>query len=239
MKIQRIYSELKNTDWIRKLQKHDILIIDFSKTRLNELETIDKIREGTQKPLVLLRNMKDTNEFFKVIQKNSVILYKPLDALTLFNTFKNIIINDANRLRRIKIQTHSDISHNSIDPSLRILVAEDDKTNKKVINRILNKLGYTATIVSDGQKAINEVEKSQYDVILMDIQMPIMNGLEATKIIRQKLSEKNQPTIIAITADNPKDDDPTYKDAGLDSYLPKPIQMQKLLQVLNRCKRIQ
>ncbi|MEA3503623.1 MAG: response regulator, partial [Bacteroidota bacterium] len=236
MKIKRTFYESNNFCWIKKTEQHDLLIVDLSNSRLNELETIDKIRKETDKPLVLLKKMKSTNDFFKVIQKNSVILYKPFDALTLFNTYVNIIQNNANKLREIRIQTHLDITQNNLDPSLRILVAENNRTNQKVINRILNKLGYNPTIISNGKKALEELEKAHYDIILMDLQMPIMNGLEATNEIRKRWDKAKQPKIIAITADSLKGDKQTYLDAGLDDYISKPVQMQKLLSVLYKCK---
>jgi signal transduction histidine kinase/HPt (histidine-containing phosphotransfer) domain-containing protein len=110
-----------------------------------------------------------------------------------------------------------------------ILVAEDVDTNQKVIKRLLEKKGVTVTIVKNGQEAVTAVLAQSFDLILMDIQMPIMNGYEATRTLREK--EITTP-IVALTANAMKGDDQKCLNAGCDDYLSKPINNGKLAHVL-------
>jgi len=110
-----------------------------------------------------------------------------------------------------------------------VLVAEDVITNQMLIKRMLGKLGLEPTIVEDGQKAVQKVSENTYDLIFMDIQMPNMNGIEATKLIRQK---GIQTPIVALTANALKGDDKKCIQAGCTDYMSKPIKREKLNQVL-------
>ncbi|MEM7537445.1 MAG: response regulator [Chloroflexota bacterium] len=106
-----------------------------------------------------------------------------------------------------------------------ILLAEDNVLNAKVARRLLKRFGYQVDWVKDGKEAVSAVQEKSYDVVLMDIQMPELNGIEATQQIRQmQLSDAmNQPYIIAVTADTTLEDSTTRQDAGLDGYIGKPL----------------
>lgn len=114
------------------------------------------------------------------------------------------------------------------DRHLKILLAEDNDVNIKVAQLILKRLGYSATIAKNGAEVVAILQQQHYDVILMDVQMPEMDGLEATKWIRQNLKQEEQPYIIAMTAHAMKGDDQICLEAGMDSYLSKPIRVEKL-----------
>lgn len=110
--------------------------------------------------------------------------------------------------------------------NLKILVAEDYKPNQKVIEYLLASLGYEADIVENGLQVLEILEKQFYDVILMDMQMPEMDGITATKIIRQ--SPQKQPYIIALTANALEDDRIKCIDVGMNDYISKPISIEQL-----------
>lgn len=110
----------------------------------------------------------------------------------------------------------------------RILLAEDDIVNQKVAAKILARLGYTAEIVNDGQQAIAALGRQVYDVVLMDVHMPEVDGLEATRLIRQMLPPERQPTIIAMTAAVTPEDRRACLDAGMDTFISKPVQLAEL-----------
>jgi CheY-like chemotaxis protein/HPt (histidine-containing phosphotransfer) domain-containing protein len=112
----------------------------------------------------------------------------------------------------------------------RVLVAEDDKVNQKVIRSILNKAGIDVVIKDDGCKAVEEAANGKYDLILMDINMPNMNGYDATRAIREK---GNDTPIIALTASVMKDDADKCIAAGCNAFLPKPIDREKFFDMLN------
>lgn len=119
---------------------------------------------------------------------------------------------------------------------IRILLAEDNLVNQKVALRVLKHLGYQADVVSNGLEVIQAIAKKTYDLILMDIQMPDMDGLEATEYIRkQELEKQSSPiTIIAITANATHDDQYICRKAGMNDYISKPIQIEKLKDILHK-----
>jgi PAS domain S-box-containing protein len=118
---------------------------------------------------------------------------------------------------------------------LRILLAEDNLVNQKVTLRLLSRLGYRADVVADGQLALDALSRQPYDLILMDIQMPDKDGIEATAEIRRHWPEDQQPWIIALTADALSGSREQYLKAGMNDYVSKPIRIEALTQAIIRC----
>ena len=116
----------------------------------------------------------------------------------------------------------------------RILLAEDNPVNQKVALAMLKHLGYKADLAANGKEVLNSLEQKPYDVILMDIQMPEMDGLEATKFIRSSLPAAGQPKIIAMTAYTLQGDRERCIAAGMDEYISKPVKMEELRDALQR-----
>ncbi len=117
--------------------------------------------------------------------------------------------------------------------SLRILLAEDNKVNQLLAVRMLEKRGYTVTVVADGRQAVTAYEKETFDLILMDVQMPEMNGFEATALIRQMEEESHQHIpIIAMTARAMKEDREECFRVGMDGYVSKPFQIGELVEII-------
>jgi CheY-like chemotaxis protein len=114
---------------------------------------------------------------------------------------------------------------------LRILLAEDNAVNQKLALRILEQMGYRADVASNGIEAIESIERQIYDVILMDVQMPEMDGLDATRNIR-KLATVTQPYIIAMTANAMEGDREMCLAAGMNDYVSKPIRVNELVDAL-------
>ena len=117
---------------------------------------------------------------------------------------------------------------------LRILLAEDNPVNQKVALAMLNHLGYKADVAVNGRDVLNRLEEKSYDVILMDIQMPEMDGLEATRSIRSSLPGAMQPKIIAMTAYTLQGDREQCLAAGMDEYISKPVKMEELREALEK-----
>ncbi|QIR40269.1 response regulator [Tolypothrix sp. PCC 7910] len=118
---------------------------------------------------------------------------------------------------------------------LRILLAEDHAVNQKLALLMLKQLGYRADVVSNGKEVLEIIQHLSYDVILMDVQMPEMDGLEATKLICQKYPVDLRPRIIAVTARALQGDREECLTAGMDDYITKPIRIDILAQALSRC----
>jgi len=115
---------------------------------------------------------------------------------------------------------------------LRILVAEDNAINQKLTMKVLAKLGYKAGLAENGKEVLEMADLEQYDVILMDVQMPVMDGLEATRMVR--LCLKKQPVIIAMTANAMEGDQDDCIQAGMDDYISKPVEINALLTRLEK-----
>ncbi|MCW8887646.1 MAG: ABC transporter substrate-binding protein, partial [Gammaproteobacteria bacterium] len=116
---------------------------------------------------------------------------------------------------------------------LNILAAEDNGVNQLIIKAIMEKFGHTVTIAEDGKKAVSALENSNFDLILMDVRMPEMDGSDATRIIRQMNGGKSAIPIIAVTADAVADNVASCFEAGMNGYVSKPIEIMKLLTTIN------
>jgi CheY-like chemotaxis protein len=122
----------------------------------------------------------------------------------------------------------------TVNQQLRLLVAEDNVVNQKVISHLLKRLGYRADLVKSGHEVLAALHDRVYDVVLMDVQMPEMDGLTATQQIC-KLWPIDRPRIIAVTANATQGDERECLEAGMDDYLSKPIDLDTLRQALSRC----
>ena len=152
------------------------------------------------------------------------VLYKPIN---LSKTIKSLEVakEDTKTLKQVE----SD-SKNIRFKSLNILVAEDNVINQKLIERVLENLGLDVTLASDGQEALDLRQMNSYDLIFMDIQMPVMGGIDATKAILEyeEKQHKHHIPIIALTANALTGDREKYINAGMDDYLSKPLELEKL-----------
>ena len=118
---------------------------------------------------------------------------------------------------------------------MKILVADDNKVNQQVIELMLQRLGYTdIVIVGNGLDALNAMNNTSFDLVLMDIQMPVMNGLEATNAIAEKYPGRQRPQIVALTANASKEDREICLAAGMQDYLLKPLRREKLMIALHQ-----
>jgi len=117
---------------------------------------------------------------------------------------------------------------------LRILLAEDNAVNQKLALRLLAQLGYRADVAGNGLEVIAALERQPYDIVLMDVQMPELDGLEATRRIRAQWTPPRGPRIIAMTANAMQGDREECLAAGMDDYISKPIRVHDLLSALQR-----
>ena len=122
--------------------------------------------------------------------------------------------------------------------SLKILVAEDNAVNQKLATAILRRAGHAALVVQNGMEAVAALKRERFNAVLMDVQMPVMGGFEATRLIRELEAGSGRRTpIIAVTARAMKGDSEACMAAGMDAFVPKPIQSETLLVVLEELAR--
>jgi CheY-like chemotaxis protein len=119
---------------------------------------------------------------------------------------------------------------------LRILVAEDNVVNQKLALRLLQQMGYRADIASNGIEAIESIERQPYDIVLMDVQMPEMDGLDAAREINRRWPDGSRPRIVAMTANAMQGDREACIAAGMDDYVTKPIRVDALIEALAQVK---
>ncbi|GAC1459940.1 MAG: hypothetical protein NVS2B14_06280 [Chamaesiphon sp.] len=119
---------------------------------------------------------------------------------------------------------------------LRILIAEDNLVNQKVALQVLKRLGYHADVVNNGLEVLDLLHRQTYDVILMDVQMPEMDGIDTTRYIKNEWKSEKRPWIIAITANTMQGHREICLEAGMDDYLTKPLRVNELSQALSKCQ---
>ncbi|MFH0881307.1 MAG: response regulator, partial [Lentisphaerota bacterium] len=160
---------------------------------------------------------------------------KPLKPSQLFDALVTILADQP-----ITVRQRDEASLGQLDPDmgqrlpLRILLAEDNAVNQKVALRLLERMGYRADVAGNGLEAIEALERQPYDVVLMDVQMPEMDGLEASRRIQHDWPPGARPRIIAMTANAMQGDREKCLAAGMDDYLTKPIRTEALVEALSQ-----
>ncbi|OAN50430.1 sensor protein gacS [Paramagnetospirillum marisnigri] len=161
-------------------------------------------------------------------------LHKPLRQNTVLDTIARLLGLLERQAPTRPAATPEAPADTATAKRLRILVAEDNPVNQQVALGLLRKLGHSVDVVGDGAEAVEAVRLLPYDLVLMDVQMPEMDGLEATRVIRRLPSQSSQVPIVAMTANAMRGDDQICLDAGMNGYISKPIDRQKLAEVLAR-----
>lgn len=129
-------------------------------------------------------------------------------------------------------ETELPVAGSGVARPLRILLAEDDPVSRTVARLVLERLGHHVHAVGDGLEAVEAVRRGSYDVVLMDVQMPGLDGLAATRLIRAELPVGRQPLIVAVTAADLAEDRAACATAGMDACVVKPLRPQPLAAVL-------
>jgi PAS domain S-box-containing protein len=158
-------------------------------------------------------------------------LVRPIKPSVLLESLITVLSSDGADLDQRLVRELTDQPDVTSQPGVRILVAEDNAVNQKVALRLLEKLGYRADCVANGQEAVEAVRTIPYDLVFMDVMMPEMDGFEATSHIR-KLEGKASPVIVAMTANAMPGDRDKCLNAGMDDYVPKPVQKKDFAGVI-------
>ncbi|MBC8507058.1 MAG: response regulator [Anaerolineales bacterium] len=225
-------------EWIKEGQQFDFAILDMQMPEMDGVMLAGEIRKNqsaAEFPLILFSSFGGLENIPKEIEF-SARLSKPIKPSLLFDSIINVMgsqLDTAPRRTTKKIESHFDQLMGERHP-LHILLAEDNLVNQKVAQRILEKLGYRADIAGNGLEVLDALERQHYDVILMDIQMPEMDGEEATSEIIRQYSSEQRPRIIAMTAHALEGDRQRYLKVGMDDYVSKPVRVQELVEALKR-----
>ena len=167
----------------------------------------------------------------------AAILTKPIKPSHLFDVLVEIFGDEASRRapKKMRAELLLDREMGKKLP-LRILLAEDNAINQKLGLRLLARLGYRADVAGNGIEALNALERQPYDVVLMDVQMPDMDGLEATRRIVAEWPAQKRPRIIAMTANAMQGDREMFLAVGMNDYVSKPIRTENLIEALGECR---
>ncbi len=221
---------------LKSSEEVDLMIVDMYMPEMDGIEFAEKaklIPPRSHTPLILVNS-----EYVKELKFHpelfATFIPKPIKRSILFGKLNRILLHKD--IESIYPQSSNNIPHGNlqIDESLRILIAEDNPVNQKVASQILNKLGIQPDVVNNGKEAVEAMEMLSYDIILMDVHMPIMNGIEATKMIRAMDEEEiKQPVIFALTADVMQENQQNCIDAGMNDFISKPIKLEELGRIIS------
>jgi len=222
-----------------KEQKFDMGILDLLMPGMDGVELAKELFKqphGRKLPIILLTSVGWHRDNVNGADTNiKQFLTKPIKQSKLFDTIATIFSK-----KEVVQVSGKDVTTLSTNVAknwpLDVLLAEDNPVNQKFALRTLEKLGYKADLAENGLQVLRRLEKKAYDLILMDIQMPEMDGVETTIIIRSRVAEEVRPQIVALTAHAMPGDREKYLSLGLDDYISKPIKLEELIRVLKSCK---
>ena len=221
--------------WIEQKQPVDVAVLDMTVLQREGLgfgEIFRQRRQSTHLPFVLLASLTQAaaNSDFP---SHTTLIHKPVKQSffyqALVQSFKSI--ESQVLIRRKPTESPLQVG---MPQSLNILLAEDNPVNQKVALRILERIGYKADVAATGIEVLNALQQTAYDIVFMDIQMPEMDGLEATRQICRRWRLCHRPWIIAMTANGMAQDRQICLDAGMNDYLSKPIRIKDVSQVLEK-----
>ncbi|MBX3607828.1 MAG: response regulator [Piscinibacter sp.] len=227
-------SALEALDRIRHGEPYDLALLDMSMPGVDGLALVEEIRRqrgADQLPIVLLTSLGQRAGLPAHVQAALAgVLAKPIKAGQLFAMLVAVLRGPRPPAAPAPAEPAPAALARQLP--LRVLVAEDHVVNQRVALRLLQRLGYRADLAANGLEVIDAVERQDYDVVLMDIQMPEMDGLQAARWIAQHRRGDGRPRVIAMTANAMPGDREAYLGAGMDGYVAKPIELDELAAAL-------
>ena len=231
-------SPLEALGWIQADERFDVGILDMHMPEMDGVALARAIREepaGAAVPLVLFTSL-GRREARAESEGFAAYLHKPIKPSQLFDALVSVLADQPVHVRERSV-TRSELDADlARRHPLRILLAEDNVVNQKVALRLLGQMGYRADVAANGLEAIEAVARQTYDVVLMDVQMPELDGFEASREINRRWPGERRPRIVAMTANAMQGDRELCAAAGMDDYVAKPIRVEELVAALERCR---
>jgi PAS domain S-box-containing protein len=229
-------------DWLLGGEVFDLGILDMQMPFMDGLTLAAEIRKlpGRQNlPLLMFTSIGNLPDSSQLAELNfAAFLNKPVKQSQLYNVLTGIVGLVPVKCSSLRVEPEAIDSQLASRHPLRILLAEDNAVNQKVALRILERLGYRADIAANGLEVLEAVRRQPYDVVLMDVHMPEMDGLEATRRLCQQVVSAARPRIIAMTANAMQGDREMCLAAGMDDYISKPVRMKALVEALQQCQPV-
>ena len=220
----------------------DLAILDGHMPEMDGVELAQQIHLNAQVaslPLILYTSVAGISQRHTAESEFAATLSKPIKPSQLFDSLLTLfnVASEDKSIRRDSWAAKQRKSTKNIpdlakEYPLRILLTEDNAVNQKVALRMLERLGYRADVAGNGLESIEAIERQFYDVVLMDVHMPVMDGIEATVQIRHDFDKARHPYIIAMTADAMQGDREKCLEAGMDNYITKPVRIEDLINAL-------
>lgn len=212
-------------------------LLDVSMPMIDGFSLAKEIRQtyGPTPFIILLSSIQ------KHDQKHNVyfdkFISKPIKQQVLFDSISSLLINSKSLKKESSPLINTEQKLMGETHPMSILIAEDNPINQKLLTHILHKNGYQPDIASNGLEVLQSLRRQKYDLIFMDVQMPEMDGFEATRQILKRYSKEERPIIVAVTANAMKGDKELCKNVGMDDYISKPIRIEELKRVILKYSR--
>ncbi|NHC35623.1 response regulator [Scytonema millei] len=232
-------------EWLQRGDPFDLAVLDMQMPQMDGLSlatTIHQQPSYRKLPLLLLTSMgKPEVASQSPAVKLSACLTKPVKQSQLYNVLLKILSEQSQPSQVAPFLPKSSTLSAQIAQThpLNILLAEDNTVNQKVALLMLQQMGYRADVANNGLEVLAALQRQPYDVVLMDVQMPEMDGLEAARQICQRWFHPHKPRIVAMTANAMQGDREACLYAGMDDYLTKPVKIEHLAQALSQCHPVE
>jgi signal transduction histidine kinase/CheY-like chemotaxis protein len=227
--------------WLRGGERFGAIVLDASIAGVDCVDVVRRIRAvpgNADVPLLLLGTLRHAVSLAEECtdESRATLLVKPVKPSRLLQVAARMT-SHANAPRDGEPLERKQEGSMAERLPLRILIAEDNRINQRVAMKLLERIGYRADVAANGREVMHALERQAYDVVLMDVQMPEMDGLEATRAIRSRWPRDGAPRIVAMTANAMRDDRDQCLAAGMDDFVSKPVVLAQLAAALERCAR--